>query len=176
MKNLIALFTCFLLVLLSAKIQAQSENDTIANSNAEMKHSLGATGGKANGIGLTYRYWPGKFGVQATLGPYIEEDYAEISAGITFLYSIAQTKYVELFAYQGNHFQYFEENYTSYPPQSPNGKSFSNVERSFHTGVGLGVEFIILKQINFDLMLGYTAVDNFEGLNITGGAGLYYNF
>ncbi|MFZ6052476.1 hypothetical protein [Halocola ammonii] len=174
MKYFTTLF--FFIALTMMSVQGQSENDTIPNSNSLMKHSLGATAARANGVGLTYRYWPGNFGVQATFGPYLEDDLANISAGITFLYRIAGTEHVELFAYQGNHYR-FEEYYEGfYSPGPPYHDDKLVTEENFNTGIGLGVEFIILKQINLDLMLGYTAIDNFTGLTITGGAGLYYNF
>jgi|AntRauTorcE11897_2_1112592.scaffolds.fasta_scaffold74965_1 hypothetical protein len=171
------LTTLLITIFMSSFAFAQQNADsTAANSNSMMKHSLGATAAIANGIGLTYRYWPGKFGVQATFGPYYEEDNTQISSGITFLYLIAETEHVELFAYQGNHFRYNEETRDFYDPTQVITTERTDVEREFHTGVGLGVEFIILKQLNLDLMLGYTAKNNFQELIVTGGVGLYYNF
>ena len=166
----------FFLALTLSSVHGQSEDESIDNSNSEMKHSLGGTGGVANGFGLTYRYWPGNFGVQATFGPYLEDDLVNISAGVTFLYKIAGTEHVELFAYQGNHLRYEEYIDRIWIPGQQDYEDNLVVEESFNTGIGLGVEFIILKQINLDLMLGYTAIDNFTGLTITGGIGLYYNF
>lgn len=174
MKNLA---TLILLTLISALAFGQElTEETFENSNKELKHSVGGTAGAANGFGLTYRYWPGDFGVQATFGPVVEEDRTWISSGVTFLYSIARTKHVELFVYQGNHFLFEEDDYNRYDPWTGQSYSGLEIERTFNTGVGLGVEFIFLERINFALMAGYTAIDSFEELRITIGAGLYYNF
>ncbi len=49
-------------------------------------------------------------------------------------------------------------------------------ENYFNVGVGIGIEVTLAKRVGLNLMTGYAAYDNFNKLNITGEAALYYKF
>jgi hypothetical protein len=46
----------------------------------------------------------------------------------------------------------------------------------FNNGLGIGIEFILLKRISFNLMGGYGAYRDCETLSLTGETGLYFKF
>jgi hypothetical protein len=82
MKSFIISFT--LCTLFFSGIQAQE--------NQEKRHDIhhvGLTAGWTTGVGLSYRYWPGKLGVQAALLPVYNsndnEGYNFLSLGLTGL-------------------------------------------------------------------------------------------
>ena len=58
------------------------------------KNEFGIHVGATTGIGLSYRYWPAKIGLQLTLVPIKTDNFMWISAGITGLYSFYNSKYI----------------------------------------------------------------------------------
>ncbi|MGZ5245339.1 MAG: hypothetical protein ACXWD4_15565, partial [Bacteroidia bacterium] len=99
-------FAFFALLFISAiqdtKLYAQ---DAPANPE-KLKHSIGAGAGFTTGYGLSYRYRPGKFGVQVNFAPYSNKDVSRFSTGLTFLYTLIENKMSNLYLYQGNHHYY----------------------------------------------------------------------
>ena len=158
-----------MLFLINETISGQEKADTI--NRTKFKHALGFGAGFTTGYGLSYRFIPDKFGVQANFAPYLDKYRASVSFGITFLYKLIETKNVNLFLYQGNHFYYHKEKYLdSYPNDS------YQVDKYFNDGLGIGIEFIILKRLSFNLMGGYAGLENFNRISFTGETGLYYKF
>ncbi len=140
------------------------------------KNEIGVHAGSTTGIGLSYRFWPGKFGFQLTALPIKQDDELWVSGGLTFLYKFYDAKYVRVFGYLGNHYQYdnskvYEYNYhtgTSYLVKDENSK--------YNIGIGPGFEFG--STVRFNIMLGYGAYDILGEFNLlpAGEIGLYYNF
>jgi hypothetical protein len=161
----------FLLILsfLNLTISGQEKVDTI-NIN-KFKHALGFGAGFTTGYGLSYRFMPNKFGVQTNFAPYKDKYRALFSFGITFLYKLIETNNINLFLYQGNHYFYRKEKYIYYDQNDS-----YQVDKYFNNGLGIGIEFIILKRLSFNLMGGYAGFENFNKISFTGETGLYFRF
>jgi len=147
------------------KSNAQEVSET--TQPVRLKHALGMGIGATTGYGLSYRYNPSKWTFQTTFAPIMTDYSTSVSLGISFLYYLAENNRTNLFLYEGNHFHY----------NKPKNDNYNQIiERSWNNGVGIGIEFILFKQISFNLMGGYGFYRNFSELNITGETGLYYKF
>lgn len=143
-------------------------------------HQLGLHAGLCTGAGLSYRYWPGKLGVQFTCTPVkTEEGWSDlldikeiameiadvnlydkrfISVGISALLQIGESDHFKLFTYWGNHYL------------------LRNEKKDLNTGIGLG--FAIDAPVSFNLMVGYGAYDILDDYSLfpTIELGFYYRF
>lgn len=138
-----------------------------------LSHSLGLHAGLTTGIGLSYRFRPNRFGVQATFGPLKTEERTDINAGVSFLYVLFTHKDLNFFLYQGNSFRYSESTERVYNPALGINENVQ-VEESFtNHGFGFGTEFIGYDRIGLNLMVGYGAFENFKLINVTGEVGVY---
>lgn len=156
------LIVVVLLSFISVPIFGQNNNEALDLNNNNYKYSLGFGAGITTGYGLSFRYIPNKFGVQANFAPYTRSQLIQLSVGASFIYNFHQTKYVSFYLYQGNHLQY---------TSNTNGETYV-----FNNGVGAGIEFNILNRIGLNIMGGYAFYDNFGGLNFSVESGLYYRF
>ena len=153
------------MVFLPAILPGQEKSDTLSKS--KFSNSLGAAAGFTTGYGLSYRYWPKKFGVQVTFAPYANDYRSVTSFGVAFLLKAIETENVNFFVYQGNHLLFRKEKY--YLDGTTNSVDSYN-------GIGIGIEFIIIKRISFNLMTGFAGMENFDHITITGETGLYFKF
>jgi hypothetical protein len=160
------LFSLLFIVSLTGTISAQSDS----THKKVFKHSLGAAAGITTGYGLSYRFWPHVVGVQLAFAPTSNYSQTKVSAGLTFLFKLVQTDKANLFLYQGNHFFYYKDKYYSYW----NGNHPAS--HYLYNGIGMGIEFIIVKRVSFNLMGGYAAYDNFNRFSLTGETGLFFKF
>jgi hypothetical protein len=148
---------------LSAQEVSQSEDkDTF-------KHSLGIGAGFTTGYGLSYRFYPKRFGVQTNFAPYKDNARNEYSFGLTLLFKLVETDKTNLFLYQGNHYFYRKEKH-------PYWNQSEIISRYLNNGIGIGIEFIILKRVSFNLMGGYAGYRDFDQISITGETCLYFKF
>ena len=127
---------------------------------AKPKHNFGLHAGASTGLGLSYRYWPKRLGVQATITPAFGKDFSFVSAGLSGLYIFGDNEKVDFFGYLGNHLLLID------------GNSLYNV------GLGAGFKFEFVKLLNLNLQAGYGVFDltNDPFSNITGEIGFYYQF
>jgi len=116
-------------------------------------HGIGMAAGFTTGYGVSYRYWPTKFGIQVTGTPIITKYETKISAGVTGLMTIKESFATKLYLYQGAHYMH---NKTSYPDYLNETKE--NSTHRLNIGVGLGLE-VMLSNISFNLMTGYAGHD-----------------
>lgn len=130
-------------------------------------HNLGVATGFTTGWGLSYRYFPGKFGCQTNIIGYKDVNTGDLSVGATLLYSLYTTNFSNLFLYQANSYYY------KYP-NDPNG--FGITPNTFNHGLGFGLELITNEHYAFNLMLGYGAFQNFVKISPTIEVALYYKF
>jgi len=151
--------------------------DSTSNFRNTYQHSLGFAAGFTTGYGLSYRYMPARFGVQVTFAPYHDGETDRFSTGLALFYTLVQGKTSNLFLYQGTHYYYHSslQYARDFDPNFPN-RMERITENYVNAGVGVGIEIIMAKRIGLNLMSGYAAYDNFNKLNITGEAGLYYKF
>ena len=170
MKKLIILIT---LVYSFISINSQGEYNLISD------HQLGLNAGICTGIGLSYKYCPGKIGFQFTFMPiksdsswadllYVQ-DLAEvyfsyeryqkfISIGLAATYTFKEYNKYKIFSYLGNHYL------------------LNNNDEYCNVGAGVGIAFE--RRISLNLMVGYGAFDILSGLNLypTGEIGMFYRF
>lgn len=147
------------------------------------KHSLGLGAGATTGLGFSYRFFPNKYGFQINIAPYYEDygNNAFVSAGLTFLYNLAESRYTAVYAYLGNHYIYTSSKSDIYTWDPVAGQhvvtnSETNRTEQFNTGIGFGFEFCTTKKITLNLMGGYAQYNSMEKLFFTGEAALYYRF
>jgi hypothetical protein len=166
------LTTVIFLTLFNSSLFSQTDDDNTNKEKIVYKFSVGAGVGYTTGYGASFRYTPNKFGVQANFTPMYNESITQISAGITFIYNIIETEKTCFYLYQGNHLYYYNWRTANYYQQLWNDTEYTR----FNNGVGVGIQFIILKRVGLDIMGGYAFYENFKRLGLTGEAGLYYKF
>jgi hypothetical protein len=152
--------------------------DSLTNKSDQVyKYGIGGGAGFATGYGLSFRYMPKKFGGQINFAPYKTKETERYSIGITMLYTLIESKVSNLYLYQANHYYYNSQMNYVYDPSKPNSQDMERVtEAYFNNGLGFGIEIIMAKRIGLNLMAGYAFYDNFNQLNVTGEAALYYKF
>lgn len=130
------------------------------SANNSYTHQIGLNFGGVTGLGPSYRYWPGKFGLQITFLPIkIEENWQDplhikefyqaffpftesqtfISAGLSGMYTVKQKPKFRLLTYFGNHILINEN------------------EEIYNLGGGFGISFDY--RVSFSLLLGYAGYD-----------------
>lgn len=140
------------------------------------------------GFGLSYRFVPNRFGAQIAFAPYKDESLTQISAGLTLIFNLIESRNANLFIYQGNHLLFrreqsesyyntggYYDNYGYYYPNTTM-KTTSTDTYKLNNGVGLGVELIAGKHIGFNIMTGYASYDSFNTINLTGEFALFFKF
>lgn len=154
-----------------------SQKDTKQKSDSiKYKYSIGAGAGFTTGSGLSFRYIPKKLGFQVNFAP-IQTEYSDIySAGITAINYLLENEKTNLYLYWGNSYYYMKEKYFDYSTPTPIKTDSVHVTEHFNTGVGVGIELILLKRISMNFMAGYALKENFKKFNFTGEGGIYYKF
>lgn len=151
----------------------QLTNAKKANDHEEkFNHYMGVGAGLTTGNGLSYRYIPDNFGAQLTFSPYIKENSTIYNLGLTFIYRLIKADITNFYIYQGNRYYYSKTK--QYNPD--NSVETENIASYFNNGVGIGIEFILLERVSINIMGGYAAFDNFQEIDFTGEAALYYIF
>ena len=173
MKNL-SIFLSFLLF--SFYSFAQENNKDITVEIVLVPHYRGAFGvsaGMTTGLGLTYIYFPCRFGIQVSALPIKTQDLTFYSGAITGYYTLEERRYFNTYLYLGNHLVYRYEKY-GYQPNYP----FSVPSEDTEYNVGFGVGFITGKKIAFRFMAGYAVYDVTNTVNFYPAVetGLYYRF
>jgi len=153
-------------LMLSIFVFAQdAENNEIINKSNE----LGMHAGFTTGIGLSFRHWSNKFGVQVTAIPLKANDFQFVSAGLTGLYSLSNKKYTRFYLYFGNHIMINSSFYNYYTDSN---------ETKTRYNVGFGTGFEVGRKVRFTLMAGYAAYNLTEApdyyLLPTVETGLYF--
>ena len=152
MKYLLA----FSLLIFSVQI-AFSQEAVPSDVPEEYQHGIGFSANSVSGIGLSYRYWPAKTGIQFSFLPVIGEFDTWISAGVAGLYSIKKNQKVNLYGFLGIHYLY------------------ADGDASLNTGIGPGFEFILGEVVGLNLEFGYGIYGGQSiSTNIAGGLSLYY--
>lgn len=177
MKALRLLKTTLCVAFLLLFIQLPAQETNIANNVKPYVFGLGAGAGFATGYGLSFRYHPGKLGLQTNFAPYKDAETERYSAGVTLLYTVITGQISNLYIYQANHYYYNSQTNYVYNPSLPNQEEkVRSTEDYVNNGIGFGMEIIMAKRIGLNLMTGYACYRNFEQLNVTGEMALYYKF
>lgn len=150
----------FILLLLTG-LSAFSQDEIDAN----LSRYIGASAGASTGFGLSYRYWPGRFGGQIVFTPISDESVIILCLGTTGFLSLYTSKHTRLFTYLAANGVY---------------NTYNN-DLGFAIGFGPGVEIFIFENIAFDIMFGYglsggNTLFNQGGLGFTVETALHYRF
>jgi hypothetical protein len=161
-------------VLITIGIYAQN-GDTVV---VKRIHEFGIHAGTTTAVGLSYRYWPNKLGLQLTLLPVKTTDETFISAGITGLYSFYDSRLIRFFGYFGNNLtvnNYKNYNY-QYNPIIGIYESTYTFKHNRKYNIGFGPGFGFGTRVRVNIMAGYGFYDIFGEFNIypTGEIGLYF--
>jgi len=129
------------------------------NEYNEFHHQIGLNAGFTTGFGVSYRYWPERFGNQITFFPYKNKDYYLVSIGYTGLVKIHEIRQLSLFGYISDHIL------------------ITKARSRMNLGIGLGFE-VYVGLIGINLMYGYGFYNltNNTHINLTGELGVFYRF
>jgi hypothetical protein len=158
---------------------AQDEKETFISP----KHFIGLHAGSTTGYGISYRYWPTKFGGEITSSPRFERDgLYTVSTGLSFLYKLKENKRYTIYSYVGNSLLATKQNeYTSIFNQVT-GTYFtiSTIEKreEYNASIGFGYKVNFWQNLDFNLQAGYGFYDLTNDLytNFTGEISMYYHF
>ena len=166
------ILTLFLLVTLS-QIQAQTFLDS-----TEVKinnNELGAHAGFTTGLGLSYRHWFNKVGLQFTTIPVKTDEAFFLSLGFTGMYSLKKTNTVRTYLYVGNHLISNDEGTGKY---QTTGSYKEITTRTTRYNIGFGPGFAFGRTVTYNIQFGYGLYDITGKFNMlpTLEMGLYYKF
>ncbi len=175
MKYRVLLLAALLFILASSLI-AQEENDT-SNNQYDYRHAVGANIGETTGKGLVYRYSFDKFSAQVGFLPVITDfnTDSDVSGSLSFYYRIKEYKNINLKLYQGTEYQYtrgYEYSDIGYYPPVGHLKTHHYI----NTSLGFGIDILLGNRASINLLLGYTAIENFAQLKVKGEAGVFFHF
>lgn len=175
MQNRATLFVSTLMLALFTvnpdPVKAQVQ-DTPSDFNQPYVYEIGAAAGFSTGYGLSFRYWPKKYGIQVNFAPYYDEYGSMISLGTTGLMQVEDNGWSRFFFYLGNHLHYDKMFADDYTPED-------QTNLTWVVGAGPGLELLIKERVGINVMFGvasYLDTDGYWMLNLTGETGLYYRF
>lgn len=159
--------TLLVVALVSVSIFAQDNVSTVRRTQEIGFHAGGTTG-----IGLSYRYWPGKAGLQITALPIKTSEDIFINVGITGLHTFYDSRLLRFFGYLGSSIVINDYDYDPYTDD------YEVTERNTKLNVGFGPGFAFGSHVRFNLMAGYGFYDLLGEFNIypTAEVGLYFRF
>jgi hypothetical protein len=150
------------------------------------KHFIGLHAGSTTGYGLSYRYWPTKFGGEITTSPKINADNTySISTGLSLLYKLKENEKYSIYSYLGNSllltkFENWDYNQGVWDPNNQNGQYTVTTKKyaQYNASIGLGYKVNFWQNLDFNLQAGYGVYDLTNAIytNVTGEIGLYYHF
>jgi hypothetical protein len=160
----------FVILFILTHLQAQEEPD-INN----YKNEFGAHAGFTTGLGLSYRHWFDRIGLQLTAIPVKTDDFYLASMGLSGMYSLKKMKYVRVYLYVGNHFMVLDD-YTYDYDRMGNYVETKTKESRYNIGFGPGFSFG--KTVAYNIQFGYGLYDVTNKFNMypTLEMGVYYMF
>jgi hypothetical protein len=159
------IFTFFAAVMLTAGLFGQQ----VEVINVKHTQEFGFHAGATTGVGLSYRYWPGKNGVQLTALPIKTNDYVFINLGLTGLHTFYDSNYFRFFGYMGSSISVNNDDFYY-------SDSNSSTDHHARVNIGIGPGFAFGSRVRFNIMAGYGFYDVLGQFNIypTGEIGLYF--
>ncbi|HAA16431.1 MAG TPA: hypothetical protein DCE41_33895 [Cytophagales bacterium] len=139
----------------------------------EAKHAVGLSAGITTGVGISYRYWPKKLGIQLTAAPIFTSESTFASGGATFLLKLKENDWSNFFGYWGNHFLFTQDqNFDFY------GNPYLYRTSDYYLGLGGGLEFLLDENLSFSFMAGFAGVNllTTPGFSLTAEASFFYRF
>jgi hypothetical protein len=140
------------------------------------KNEIGLHAGATTGLGLSYRRWIGKVGIQLTGLPIKTDNFTFISGGATLLYNFYDAQYVRVFGYLGGHYYMDKHTDEKYNPSTGDFDDHPYEDSFYNFGFGPGFAFGSV--VRFNLMIGYGFYDVTDAFNMypTGEIGIYFRF
>jgi len=165
------------LLVMSFTLSSIAQDEKKATSSP--KHHLGLHAGTTTGYGISYRYWPTKFGGEITASPRFETGGRyTVSTGLSFLYSLKENEKYTLFTYFGNSILAKKSNYQIY--NQTTGIYTNEIKKTtdYNASIGFGVKVNFWENLNFNLQGGYGFYDitNDINTNFSAEIGMYYHF
>ena len=157
-----------------------SSSIIFSQENTNMKHNdddeFGIHIGSTTGMGLSYRHWFNKFGVQVTGLPYKDNHEFFSSAAVTMMYSILKSEHIRVYGYLGNHYTHHKLTVETDWNGSTYLSSTTEITNKWHIGFGPG--FSLGTTVAFNIMAGYGIYDITGNLLLlpAGEIGLYVRF
>ena len=138
----------------------------------KVNHSqeFGFHAGATTGVGLSYRFWPGKNGVQLTALPIKTDDYIFVNLGLTGLHTFYDSNYFRFFGYLGSSLAVNGGSLDTY------ADSDNTYDKTTKLNLGIGPGFAFGSRVRFNIMAGYGFYDVLGQFDIypTGEIGLYF--
>ncbi|MFZ6052475.1 hypothetical protein [Halocola ammonii] len=169
MKKLVLLLT--MLAALSSISQAQTINQK-ETTEPILKYQAGAFAGISQGFGMSFRFWPEKFGTQFTFTPVVDEYFELYSLGFSLLHWVSKGEKIGLYAYQGNHLLVDIDR----DIREPDGSKRTRWDNQYYCGLGFGAQINLVTRFKLDITTGFVAMNNFQRLRTDLGIGLFYEF
>lgn len=161
---LVLFFSIGLSFLIKTSLYSQLENNQ--DNRKSIEHSVGIVGGLTTGYGLAYRLKIYTFGFRTNFAPYSSKYSRSYIIGLTLTKDIKANEKTKLFLYLGNSYNHI----ILHPNATREWITYIN------TGIGIGMEFIILEQIGFEIMAGYGVYRRHGEVNLSAEAGFFYKF
>lgn len=155
-------------ILLITSIAIGNSQDVKSPKKNKYVHAVGANAGFTTGVGLSYRYMPKRFGVQATFGVIGSSFGHTTNAGLTFIIKLINSDDSFLFLYQGSSL------YRGYEINSIEQNSYSS--NRIQTGIGIGAEGELSERIAIYGNAGFGMYNNAEYTSLDFGIGVIYKF
>jgi hypothetical protein len=160
MKILLSTSLIVLLVVSGFIVKGQ-DNYFEDNNTSFDAHFLGVNAGFTTGVGLSYRYWPGKSGFQISAIPIIDKHISVFSIGTTYLHELKRDNNFRFMLFASNHLtnMVYDNRLTE------------------NIGAGFGAD-IFYNSLGINVMIGVGAFDIFNDFKTrpTIETGMFFNF
>ena len=171
------ILTVILLACLSFGLYAQNNNSEIKKlSPFEKKthHALGFVAGRTAGLGLAYRFYYNNLGFQAAFLPLKNSERELYNVGLSVIYTVTEGKSANLIVMQSN--MYVHE--SVYEIKDTKGNIMKNGSETIYWNHGLGIGVATSGDSPMRLYIsgGYGSFKNFEEIDFTVDAGIFYHF
>lgn len=177
MKNLVF----FIFVMFMFQVSSAQETESPSKN-----HHVGFHVGSTTGVGVSYRYWPKRWGIQVTGTPFFRRGDRYIIGGLSAMYKIVDGNRVDFFGYLGNEIIHQSVKLWVYDSATGGSKQQRFRDNVFNIGLGLGLKFDIGKAINLNIQGGWAVYDAFGEIYdweydptwtyACAEIGVYYNF
>ncbi|MFO7791272.1 MAG: hypothetical protein R6V32_11965 [Bacteroidales bacterium] len=149
----------------------------------QCKHGIGGVLGEATGKYLAYRHVLGDLTFQLAFYPVVDNDdfksKAEVITSLSFFYRLSESEHLDLFLYQANQHRYFNGYFYGdggYFYDSEMSDRIYNDQHYYDSGLGLGFQIKMDNGLIFNVMTGYTVLENFNKMKLTKEFSLFYMF
>ena len=154
---------------------AQYDEDYKASSyDTETHHALGFVAGRTAGLGLAYRYNFDRLAFQAAFLPLKNKDRELYNVGLSIIYTLSKGSSASLIVMQSNMF--LAEN--TFPITDSRGNVLKEGSKSsyWNHGLGIGASTEGNNAMKLHFTAGYGAFKNFDIIDFTVDAGIFYHF